>query len=557
MKKLLLTLVALSLYVLLFSYMDNYHNIKEVNGLISQKSYLKAIIYFMGFFLSVYSLYILLNMKSKVIQILSILVTLLSTSVIYTYGVLDNFDIWGGFRYEDALNILHLLTSFVGVESGVTYLNLFFKSLFFMTFLIVILLAINYYFVLEKFNKKWLIIPFLTFIFIYVLIEKTTANRLSFSPPFRFSTLLTYAKLNQLYIGEREKVKIGIKKKTTTIEHIVLIVDESIRSDKLQINGFEKKTTPYLFSIKDKIFNYGTSVSGAVCSNYSEAILLTGLTSKNLPDKNSFSRTKPTIFSYAQKADYRTNLIDILINKKNNRHFLMESDFKFIDHSVDVSKKYIGENSYEHDFKSIQELNKIIHSKKKSFTYMVKFGSHFPYEYAYPQDRKIFTPTLYGSSWNTDDRDKFLNSYYNVIKWTVDDFFKDLVKKLDGTNTLIIYTSDHGQNLMEDLTIKQTHCAKGLAPKGMGTVPLFFLAMNDAVATEIKGIYKQENMNHTSHFNVFGTILYLMGYDKKVINQEYGKTLLDNLEDEKRIYTSGDIFGRSKIYINRFDKENK
>lgn len=555
MKKILLTLVALSLYILLFCYIDNFNNIKEVSGLIGQKSYLKALIYFIGFILSVYSLYILLNMKSKVIQIFSIILILLSSSVIYTYGTLDNFDVWGGFRYEDALNILQLLNSFVSVEAGGTYLNLFFKSLSLSIILIVILLSVNYYFVLDKFNKKWLIVPFMTFIFIYMLIEKTTANRLSFSPPFKLSALLTYAKLNQLYIGKREEVNILIKDKTTTIEHIVLIVDESIRSDKLQINGFDKETTPYLFSIKDKIFNYGVSVSGAVCSNYSESILLTGLTSKNLPDKNSYSRKKPTIFSYAQKAEYKTNLIDILINKKNNRHFLMESDFEFIDYSIDISKKYIGEDSYTHDFKSIQELNKIINSEKKSFTYIVKYGSHFPYEHAYPQDKKIFNPTLNGASWNTDDRDKFLNSYYNVIRWTVDDFFKDLVAKLDGTNTLIIYTSDHGQNLMEDLSIKQTHCAKGLAPKGMGTVPLFFLAMNDSVATEVKRIYKKENINHTSHFNIFGTILYLMGYDKKVINKEYGKTLLDNLEDEERIYTSGDIFGRSKMFINRFDKE--
>jgi len=139
----------------------------------------------------------------------------------------------------------------------------------------------------------------------------------------------------------------------------------------------------------------------------------------------------------------------------------------------------------------------------------------------------------------------------------VDDFFKDLVADLDGTNTLIIYTSDHGQNLMEDLTIKQTHCIKGKAPKSMAKVPLFFLAMNDKVAKELKTIYHKNNINHTSHFNIFGTILYFMGYDKDSINSEYGKILLDNLLNEDRIYTSSDIFGRTKMYINQFDKEKR
>lgn len=388
----------------------------------------------------------------------------------------------------------------------------------------------------------------------YMIIDRTSANLLSFSPPFKLPALLTYAKRHKLYTGEREGVNILLKDKAIGIEHIVLIVDESIRSDKLQINGFNKETTPFLFSIKDKIFNYGMSVSGATCSNYSESILLTGLTPKNIPDKNSYSRKKPTIFSYAQKAEYRTNLIDILISKRNNRHFLMESDFEFIDYGVDVSKKYVGENPYMYDFKSIEEMTKIINSEKKSFTYIVKYGCHFPYENAYPQNRKIFTPTLEGDSWNTDNRNEFLNSYYNAIRWGVDDFFKELVNKIDGTNTLIIYTSDHGQNLMEDLTIKRTHCGSGLSPKGMATVPLFFLAMNDTVSLKIKNIYKKDNVNHTSHFNIFGTILYLMGYDKEGVNKEYGNTLLDSLEDEKRIYTSGDIFGRSNMFINRFDE---
>lgn len=555
MKNFFLMLFALSLYILLFGYVDDYKIFREMVGLLNQKAYIKSLVYFTGFFLSVYSLYILLNIKSKIIQLITAVIIVFTTSLTYTYGTLDNFHQFGGFRYEDALNILQLLQTFVIVDAGATYIDLFVNSLLMSLVLLTLLLIINHFLVLDKFNKRWMVVPILSFLFIYAILEKTTANRLSFTPPFKLSTLLAYSKMNELYVGVRNDVNISIEKKRE-IKHIVFIVDESIRADKLQLNGFKKETTPFLNGIQNKIYNYGESVSGTVCSNYSESVLLTGLTQNRLPDIDSYSRKMPTIFMYAQNAGYKSNLIDLMVNKKNNRHFLQEKDFNAIDNIIDLSVTYKNGESFTQDFNAISELNKIINDGNKTFTYLVKYGAHFPYESTYPQTDKIFSPTLNGSSWKTDDKNRFLNSYYNSIRWGVDTFFKELVKQLEGTDTLIVYTSDHGQNLMDDLTIKQTHCAKGAAPQEMARVPLFLMAMNDNVTQEVKKIYKKSNMNHTSHFNIFGTILYFMDYEKNSINKEYGKTLLDDLQNEKRVYTSGDIFGRSQMFMNNYNERN-
>lgn len=551
MKKNLLIFLAFMIYLIVFGYINQYQIIDEIKSLMYKTSYFKAAVYFLGFMASVFSIQIMLNLKSKLFSIFFILILFITTSITLTYAMVDS----QGIGYEDALNILQLLTSPVALESGNTYMNFFIKSSMYSLGLIIILMVTNYYFIPIKINNRWILIPLLSFIFVYVLIYKTTANRLSFSPPYKIINLLLYAQFNTLFSGERDSISFR-KPNDGIIKNIVLIVDESIRSDKLQINGCEKETTPYLMSIKKKIFNYGMCVSGAVCSNYSEAILLTGIGYEKLPDTTSFSRKKPSLFSYAKYANYETSLIDLMINKTNNRHFLMEDDFKYIDNQVDLSKYYPEEKAYNLDFKAIDLLKQTLKNNKKSFAYFVKYGSHFHYEHAYPETKKVFTPTQDSAKWNTEDKEKFLNSYCNSIRWTVDSFFEQLVKELEGTNTLVIYTSDHGQNLMDDLTINQTHCAKGFAPKEMAMVPLLLLPMNKDVASVINKIYQKRNLDHTSHFNVFGSILYLMGYDKKNIHIKYGKTIFDDLEKQNKIYTSGDIFGRSQMFKNMFKEED-
>jgi len=39
------------------------------------------------------------------------------------------------------------------------------------------------------------------------------------------------------------------------------------------------------------------------------------------------------------------------------------------------------------------------------------------------------------------------------------------------------------------------------------------------------------NYNKCSHYQIFPTILYLMGYDKEIVTQRYYKTLLDKMTE--------------------------
>ena len=546
------------LFFLLISYfifIDNFSNLKEVVGFFSQKAFFKGLIYLVIYLLGILSvLLLLLWRKSRYI----ILLILFITSVIELgYRKLSDL----GFGYEDALLIIQEFDSQLTKESILTYGNFFiqpfFISLFFIVLLFFLLKRIQ---VSAKIGFFGLFLLLISVLGAYKIITISNGIRTAFVSVIKEPLLLYYASTHKLYIGERNLVSIPIIS-YPKFKHIVYIVDESTRGDILSLNGYKIDTTPFLKSIKSKIFNYEVASSGAVCSNYSNAILLTGIQVDKLPDKDQISRKRPIIFQYAKKAGFRTSFFDMQNSKEKPNNFLQKTDWKCVDNSFFLSDDYKKEiKAYERDLIGLKQLKDYleVHKKDYTFTYFVKEGNHFSYINKYPKSEEVFKPVLQDSGWgewNLKIKSKFLNTYYNSIRWEVDNFFKVLTKELNNTDTIIIYTSDHGQNLIDELNIKQTHCAKGPAPKVMAKVPFFVFPMDDISFNNFKKLYKKANVNHISHFNIFGSLLVLMGYNKKIVNRMYGLTIFDDLSHQKRIFTSGDIFGRSKMFKNEYDKE--
>ena len=79
---------------------------------------------------------------------------------------------------------------------------------------------------------------------------------------FRVPSMLAFAGLSSVYDGERSEVTYS-GSLDAQVEKIVLIVDESIRADILEINGYKKNTTPFLHSLETGIVNYGLAVSSS------------------------------------------------------------------------------------------------------------------------------------------------------------------------------------------------------------------------------------------------------------------------------------------------------
>ncbi len=448
-----------------------------------------------------------------------------------------------GFTLNDlsiALNEGHAFAT----DALLTYASSIEKALF-----ILLLLGVILFLIRQKItkNSSFIALKYLLPFFLlsmglaYSITFRTIGETQSRPTLVKMLNMGLYYASNRLYYGKRDVLE---EKPTGKAKYnnIILIVDESIGGKYLSINGYERETTPYLQSIQEKFINLGLASSGANCSASSNIILMSGIQLNQLPDKQQRILKKPDIFQYAKNAGYKTHYISGQGVKDYLQNYMTEYDLDAIDDFTQLDAPY--ENKSMPEEKVIIDTKKALNSGEKNFIFIVKHGSHFQWEQSYPESAKIFVPTL-----QSDDaltlalKKEALNSYANSLKYNVDLFFKDFLAYIDFFNrkdTLIIYTSDHGQSIVEEGRTS-THCDSKNPPLTQGIVPLLLFSNSEDKLNDFN--FKP---NSYSHYQIFPTIKKFMGYDNLK-----AKTLLD--EPEEQIFVSGDLFGRVSLERNKID----
>ena len=312
-----------------------------------------------------------------------------------------------------------------------------------------------------------------------------------------------------------------------TEKNIIWIIDESIGGKYLSLNGFNKKTTPYLDSIVDTglISNFGVVNSVANCSALSNLMMRIGMSSHTKGvnvDAAATRNTLPTVFQFAKKAGYKTWLFDAQADKGQFQNFLTPYDLQSIDESRSLNTRTDDHLRDRIFLREIAELLNADH-EQKNFIVFVKDGAHWPYLWRYPKESEFFKPvqdTVYEEK-TIDNKQKLINTYSNVIRYAVDDFFLNFIKDIDVDRVTTFYTSDHGQNLLDKgANTTLTHCSSSYGmPVSQAEVPLFILGEN---ARERFPVRKDRLY---SQYQIFPTILSVMGYGEQVTSR-YGDTLL-------------------------------
>ncbi len=325
------------------------------------------------------------------------------------------------------------------------------------------------------------------------------------------------------------------------VQHLFIVVDESIEGSCLSVNGFPHSTTPYLQREAGQFINFGIASSFANYSAGSNLALFSGLRMDELPDRNYVSFRKPGVFQYAKKAGYQTFLMD---GQSNGRlqNYMTPNDLPFIDSLFRPGAAERSGAMYERDSLLAEKIALVSASKVPTFAYVNKAGAHWPYKSSFPAwfaDRQLRGPE--GSLQGTEA------DYFTSIRWSVDRFWQQLATKLETRpDVLILYTSDHGENYAAGAT-KVTHASIYQPAKPEGQVPL--LAFDHARFFP-PGF--SPGRNRYSHQAIFPTLLSAMGYDSSFIHLHYGRSLLDLPSPAARWFQAGDLFGRGKnqhIYL--------
>ncbi|WP_460372729.1 sulfatase-like hydrolase/transferase [Pseudomonas sp. Tul1A2] len=355
--------------------------------------------------------------------------------------------------------------------------------------------------------------------------------------PLAYLNLFAYEALHNT-VGPREPVTLA--RNSQAVGHdIVLIIDESISGNYLDINApFGVHSNLKQARPGVDIFNYGYAASIANCSADTNVTLRYGGTRA---DYMRINTTLPSIWQYAKKAGLRTVYIDAQRTGGNLQNLMTDTEKKDIDQFVQFDQTSVRDR----DMAAAAKLIELLNDDKPELVVINKVGAHFPVHDKYPDAFMAYRPTLprgqftevadtgerNGFNGQPDDWMLYRNAYKNTVLWNVGEFFARVFAQANLNNALLIYTSDHGQDLHERGNPGlNTHCG-GDPVEEEGLVPLVVI-QGSALKTLDWSAQLAANKDRSSHYNIFPTLLQLMGYDLAGIEAVYGKPLSVATADE-------------------------
>jgi len=500
----------------------------------------KGTIFLTTYLLAVLSILILIGLRSSKLFALFLLLSFLFLSMDFFVQLLG---VSHGFSMDEYALSMNEIGNFKYLEA---YMDNIIKAIILALLVVAIFYLIRKKLFKKRFSNLYLLIVLLSMTIIYGACKKVDTYKLSNYPAtIKIPAIAVRYLQNSKPIIKRELNSTVVPTKKAQFENIVWIVDESVVGSYLSLNGYKKETTPYLDELNREskdFFNFGVVNSVSNCSSTSNLFLRIGLNPKKDFDVDKQMFTLPTVFQYAKKAGYTTWLMDSQTKENHLQNYLTLYDKESIDHFKTLGPDI---DRINRDKVFLNEATSIVNNKKngKNFIVLVKYGAHFPYLLTYDLKDSPFQPVMdvsYGGM-DLEHKERQMNTYLNSIHYNTDMYLKELVEKVDLNDTVIFYTSDHGQNILETPNLTRTHCNSETVVKHEVSVPLMVF-QKDA-----KKVFKTDKKLFYSQIQLFPTTLALFGYDKEVVNK-YGKTLLNGYkksEDREFILSSS---GEKRVY---------
>jgi hypothetical protein len=286
----------------------------------------------------------------------------------------------------------------------------------------------------------------------------------------------------------RGAVDIARDRNAPTPRHIVWLVDESIAEA-----PFAKLVKPGLASIAH--LDFGVAASVGNCSAPAQVALRSGVDVRHATPATDLRRT-PSIWAYARGAGYSTTLIDG--QTAGAPQNLMLPPERAL---IGVYRPMVG--GIDTDLRIADAINAQLKTDGKSFTYAVLRGVHFQYRDHYPKGAiPADSPVAL--------------QYETALHWSKGKFFERLLAGVDREAVAIVYTSDHGQNLIPGAL---PHCSRDAVADEFRVPLLAFLPAREAAR------YAAAPRTGHSASQIFPATLGWMGYDRAAAAARYDEDL--------------------------------
>ena len=269
---------------------------------------------------------------------------------------------------------------------------------------------------------------------------------------------------------------------------VVLIIGETLRSKNMQVNGYARPTTPHL-----------AEESGAVSmpNIYSEYgfthTSVPYILTRACPDHANRAYRERSFIDIFKRAGYRTTWIANQESVETFAYFMGEADsLVYLNSGKSV---YVFDQWLDGDI--LPALDRQIAAQRDSAHRLFiihTIGSHWWYKAHYPRSFARWQPELKSRVMSANTHEEFVNSYDNTVLYS-DWFWQQVRDRFRKRNAIVVYLSDHSENLGEN----------GIYGHGEDTAPLHYpgcwIWMSDSYRATHPGKWAALNANRNRRYN--------------------------------------------------------
>lgn len=263
-------------------------------------------------------------------------------------------------------------------------------------------------------------------------------NRPPYNVPYQIYNIIKIQQVKKS-IKEAEDFTFNASKQVSDKREIhVLAVGESMRFDKLSLNGYNRKTTPLLDNTNNLI-SFNNYYSTACLTMFSVPQIVTRAT----PLDYELNYKEKGIVQAFKDAGFKTYVIVAGGNLLSYEKYLTQGT----DSLIILPNTMLGSEEVSGDRDIVVKMDSLIKSSDDNIFFIVEFkGNHHPYT-NYESNYDVWKPNFKTSA-NVKSDSLYINAYDNSMLYQ-DWILSGIINKIEEQNTVSTFTfvSDHGENI--------------------------------------------------------------------------------------------------------------
>lgn len=263
-------------------------------------------------------------------------------------------------------------------------------------------------------------------------------NRPPYNVPYQIYNIIKIQQVKKS-IKEAEEFTFNASKQVSDKREIhVLAIGESMRFDKLSLNGYNRKTTPLLDNTNNLI-SFDNYYSTACLTMFSVPQIVTRAT----PLDYELNYKEKGIIQAFKDVGFKTYVIVAGGNLLSYEKYLTQGT----DSLIILPNRMVGSEEVSGDRDIVVKMDSLIKSSDDNIFFIVEFkGNHHPYT-NYESNYDVWKPNFKTSA-NVKSDSLYINAYDNSMLYQ-DWILSGIINKIEEQNTISTFTfvSDHGENI--------------------------------------------------------------------------------------------------------------